>query len=361
MDEYVELMRELIRCRPVSGDPAAVNRANGILKSFLEARGLFCTLENTGDRTCLYAATRPGKVQDLLLNSHVDVVPAVSEAEYEPVEKDGWIYGRGTADCLGNTVCVAKILCNVKDHASAGAVFSSDEEIGGNSARVMVSQGYAARKACIVLDAWQDHRIITQHKGLLSIKISARGAGGHSSLPWGKPNPIDMLVDAYVRIRSLWNEADDPSAGTWRNSMAPCIIRSGVVDNQIPSEGELILNFRYLRDADFGKIVELVKSAGLEVTVLRSRAPLNTDENAPAVRLLKQTVEDVLGRPSGFSRVCGASDACHLKAMGVPVVIMGVNGTGYHAAGEKMELKTMDEMHRILVEYIERLGQLPCE
>ena len=76
MDEYIELMKELIRCRPVSADPAAVNRANGVLKSFLEARGIFCTLEQTGDRTCLYASTRPGKVPVLLLNSHVDVVPA---------------------------------------------------------------------------------------------------------------------------------------------------------------------------------------------------------------------------------------------------------------------------------------------
>lgn len=359
MDEYMELMKALIRCRPVSGDPAAVNKANGVLKSFLESHGLFCTLENTGDRTCLYASTRPGKVQDLLLNSHVDVVPAVSEEEYEPIEKnDGWIYGRGTADCEGNTACVAKILCAVKDHASVGAVFSSDEEIGGDSVRAMVKLGYRARKACIVLDAWQDHKIITRHKGLLSIRISAHGPGGHSSRPWGKANPIDMLVDAYVKIRSLWAESDDPSAGIWRNSMAPCIIRSGVVDNQIPTDGELVLNFRYLGDDDYEKIVELVKSSGLEVTILRTRDPLATDENAAAVQMLKQTIEDVLRRPSGFSKVCGASDGCHLKAIGVPVVIMGVNGINYHGEGEKMELKTLDELYRILTEYIGRLEKL---
>ena len=44
MNEYMDLLKALIRCRPVSGDPAAVNRSNGILKSFLESRGLFCTL-----------------------------------------------------------------------------------------------------------------------------------------------------------------------------------------------------------------------------------------------------------------------------------------------------------------------------
>lgn len=355
MDEYMELMKELIRCRPVSGDPSAVNKANGILKSFLEARGLFCTLEQTGDRTCLYASTRPGRTPALLLNSHVDVVPAVSEAEYETYEKDGWVYGRGTADCLGNTVCVAKVLCEVRDRADVGAIFSSDEEIGGETARIMVERGYGAGKMCIVLDAWQEHKIITQHKGLLSVKLSAHGEGGHSSLPWGKPNPIDILADAYIRIRALWTERDDPSLGSWRNSMAPCIFRSGVVDNQIPSEGELILNFRFLKDPDCEKILRMLRSVCPEVTVLRTRSPLATDENAPAVQLLKQTVEDVLGRPSGFSRVCGASDACHLKAIGVPVVIMGVNGTGYHGAGEKMEIKTMDELFRILTEYIARL------
>lgn len=355
MDEYIELMKELIRCRPVSADPAAVNRANGVLKSFLEARGILCTLEKTGDRTCLYASTRPGKVPALLLNSHVDVVPAVSEAEYEPYEKDGWLYGRGATDCLGNTVCVAKILCAVKDRADVGAVFSSDEEIGGSTARAMVELGYGAKKMCLVLDARSGDKIITRHKGLLNIKLTAHGEGGHASLPWGKPNPIDMLVDAYIKIRAMWAESDDPSLGTWRNSMAPCIFRSGLADNQIPADGELILNFRYLADSDYEKIVAMVKSACPEVTVTRSRSPLTTDENAPAVQLLKQTIEDVLKRPSGFTRVCGASDASHLKAIGVPVAIMGVNGTGYHGAGEKMELKTLDDLFGVVTEFIMRL------
>ena len=233
MNEFTELMKDLIRCRPASADAAAVDKATCVLKDFLESRGIYCVLEKINGRLCLYASTRPGKVQDLLLNSHVDVVPAASEDEYVPYEKDGWLYGRGAADCLGNTVCIARVLCAVKDSACTGAVFSSDEEIGGLTARAMVERGYGARHACIVLDAFMNHNIITKHKGMVSVKLSSHGSGGHSSLPQGRLNPIDKLVDAYIQLRKLWNEAN-PAAGTdWPNTMTPCIFSSGTVDKQL--------------------------------------------------------------------------------------------------------------------------------
>ena len=111
MSEYKELLYRLIECRPVTADVSAVNQAENVMRDFLESRGLYCTMEVIDGRQTLYASTRPGKVQDVLLNAHLDVVPANDENQFTPCEKDGWLYARGAGDCLGNAVCIARFLC----------------------------------------------------------------------------------------------------------------------------------------------------------------------------------------------------------------------------------------------------------
>ena len=95
MSEYKELLYRLIECRPVTADVSAVNQAENVMRDFLESRGLYCTMEVIDGRQTLYASTRPGKVQDVLLNAHLDVVPANDENQFTPCEKDGWLYARG--------------------------------------------------------------------------------------------------------------------------------------------------------------------------------------------------------------------------------------------------------------------------
>lgn len=54
-----------------------LDRGIGVLKAWLEARGVFCTIErNEAGTPALYAATTPGKVHDYLFVGHVDVIAA---------------------------------------------------------------------------------------------------------------------------------------------------------------------------------------------------------------------------------------------------------------------------------------------
>ncbi len=61
-------LKELVEIPSSSIDYPQVNRATRAMKAYLEARGLFCTVETDGaGRELLFAATKPGKVQDLSL------------------------------------------------------------------------------------------------------------------------------------------------------------------------------------------------------------------------------------------------------------------------------------------------------
>lgn len=255
MSEYKELLYRLIECRPVTADVSAVNKAENVMRDFLESRGLYCTMEVIDGRQTLYASTRPGKVQDVLLNAHLDVVPANDENQFTPCEKDGWLYARGAGDCLGNAVCIARFLCENRDAFHIGAVFTGDEETGGETTRGMVERGYGATKAALVLDHGGDYNITYAQKGILILKVTARSHGGHSSAPWAFRNPVDMLTDAYQKLRKEW--VNPVSEEDWRNSMAPCVIAGGDAENRIPDTAEMVLNFRYVADEDYQKIIIL--------------------------------------------------------------------------------------------------------
>mmetsp|Transcript_42413 Transcript_42413/g.98232 ORF Transcript_42413/g.98232 Transcript_42413/m.98232 type:complete len:439 (-) Transcript_42413:155-1471(-) len=141
----VELFREFLRIRSVSGDgPAGPYReAVAWLSRLCERVGLETSqVEPVAGKPVLIATwlgTDPS-LPCLLLNSHYDVVPALTEHwtvdPWSATIKDGRLYGRGTQDM--KSVCVQYLLAiermKVKGIVPTRTVhltFVPDEEIGG--------------------------------------------------------------------------------------------------------------------------------------------------------------------------------------------------------------------------------------
>ena len=82
MKEYIALLEDLIRCRPVSSNIPAVNNATMRMRDFLSAHGLYCTLEEAlraeYDCRAWYLSKRSYKVLhysiSLLLESYLKVL-----------------------------------------------------------------------------------------------------------------------------------------------------------------------------------------------------------------------------------------------------------------------------------------------
>ena len=355
--EHFELLRELSAMRPASADPAAVDLVQLRMKRFLEDNGIFCTLEAVEDRHLLFASTTGNKTPNILFNPHVDVVPATDPAtQYEIVERDGKIWGRGAADDLGNAICVAQTLIELNGSGvDAGAIFTGNEEVGGSTTDGMIKLGYGAGKMVVVADGNGGlSRITYAHKGVVILKLIARGQTGHSSRPWAFDNAIEKLMRGYLKLADSW---DNPkSIEDWRNTMAPCIVSGGKAENQIPGEASLIVNFRVTDAADIEKLPKLVaETTGLEVEFLRSSLPFNGDPQAPQLRLLAEILLKKSGKVPEFSKMTGATDARHLQKLGVPVAIIGCQGVGAHSACEYLESDAIDRMVPVFVELATRL------
>ena len=350
MNIPLDLLKKLIRCKPVSDRIDQVNAAESVMRNYLESKGLYCVTEQIDGRSVLYASTLPGKVQDFLLNAHLDVVPAPEEM-FEPVEKDGRLHARGSSDCLGNAVCIAEVLCRCAGKASVSAFFTADEEIGGSTTAAMVEKGYGARKMAIILDA-APYAIAHAQKGILNLTLRAHGKGGHSSEPWKLDNPIDRLVDGYVKLRDAWPAL--PADSHWGNTMAACILRAGSVSNQVPDTAEMLLNIRYISEEDGQRIPARIREiTGLEVISGMSSHPVVVEESHPMMQALKQAMERRFpGHPIEFIRMDGATDARHFVRLGVPIAILGTLGDGMHSSGEWVDLRNLQDYAELLTAFL---------
>ena len=347
MKEYLNLLDELIRLRPTSENIPAVNRVAETIRKFLEGRGLHCAMEELNGRKVLYASNVPGKTPDLLLNAHIDVVPAAYESQYEPEYKDGRIYARGAGDCLGNAVCIVKILCEAAPDLSIGAIFTTNEENGGTTTGHMVELGYAAKRAIIVMDHWHAYNICCAQKGILIVKLTAHGKGGHSSMPWIFDNPIDKLMDGYLRFRNSWT--NPTKEDSWHTSMAATVISGGLAENQIPDTAEMLLNFRYVQPEEREQLMQKLRDVtGLEVTLGRTCPPVAVSSDAPELKILRDTVQEIAGVTPGFDRMHGATDARWFASLNVPIAIYGIECAGAHSKVEWAKVDSIELMSRIV-------------
>ena len=343
ISEYLELIKTLVRVGAVSSEVAKVNRSQEIMAEFLAAHGVrHLTFEEFADgRKVLFAANRPGKVQEIILNAHLDVVPPVFEQQLEPVEKDGWLVGRGTGDDLGNAAICAAALIRLLDSArSVGVIFSADEEIGGNTTAGMVERGYRATGLAVVMDS-SPYVIDIAEKGILVLEVKAIGKSCHAAYPWLGENAADKLLEGYAKLREfLKTKRLATEDDQWHETFQLCQLKGSDAENQVPGEASLVLNVRYPDPARREAIVEEVRAAtGCQVTIQRECPPVYSDENSPVLqRMLRVMQECFPGKDVKFHRMNGATDARHMVGWKVPIACAGADHRNIHGGDEALRI-----------------------
>ena len=197
-DVDIARLKRLIEIPSVSSNIVEVNRAVDFLSGELGSDGLWCKVETMSDgRRVLFAANEDNRRPDVLLSAHIDVVPAMDRSQFIPRRENGRIYGRGASDCKEHVVLCARLMRELKGNVSVGAIFGSDEEIGGASTAFMLDKGYGASKLVIVLDSEQ-FAITTRQKGLARYVLEKTVPPTHSGMVKGvPPNALQELIRCY--------------------------------------------------------------------------------------------------------------------------------------------------------------------
>ena len=351
-------LKELVEIPSSSIDYPQVNRAMRAMKAYLEARGLFCTVETDDKgRELLFAATKPGKVQDYIFSAHLDVVPASYEGQYTFKNEDGRLSGRGVGDDKGGSLAVAQTLIALKGQdVSVGCIFGADEELGGFTTTWMVEEkGYRPRRMVIVVDSAYG-KIGYATKGQLMVRATLKGKGGHSSAPWKCEDLITQLSEAVVKIKAEWYRRHPLAGGPdhWSDVLTPTVVKSeGTALNRIPSEVWVNFNLRSVRPEAKDECLQLIREITKgEVEVVRYSPPCVSDGNDPYVQRLKKAMEAEFKVPVPLERMPFATDARCFVSCGVPVVNVGHDHGNSHAATEWADADSIDLVTRYLTQFI---------
>ncbi len=201
---------------------------------------------------------RFGPAPRLLLNAHIDTVPANRGYTAPPltlVERDGRLYGLGSADTKG---AIAAILDALAIRASAGrpaegvgVLFSGDEERGTTIVREFLASGRARGFERAIVCEPTGCKVGTRHRGIAAARATATSTGGHSSLADVLPAPIVALSRAAVALDAWGKEHRDAGPPGF---LGLCLnvagIDGGVAFNVVPTRATLTFSFRPWPGAD---------------------------------------------------------------------------------------------------------------
>ena len=177
------------------------------------------------------------------LSTHFDCVPPFFPGR----EERGLLFGRGSCDAKGilaAQVAAAERLRAGGEHRIA-LLFIVGEERGSDGARVANMQAPAGVRY-LVNGEPTDNRLGLATRGVLRVRLKARGRAAHSAFPELGESAIDKLLDALMVIRGI-HLPEDPLLGRTHYNVG--LIDGGVAPNVVSSQASAELLFRIVGDA----------------------------------------------------------------------------------------------------------------
>jgi carboxypeptidase PM20D1 len=386
--------------------------------------------ERVGRASLLYHW--PGKDASLapfLLTSHLDVVPTPDAAEWTHppfggVIADGFVWGRGALDDKGGVLATLEALERL---AGAGftpergifVAFGHDEEVSGEEGAAAISALLAGRGVRVWFSIDEGMTIIepgvtsftdiplavvgVAEKGYLTLRLTARAAGGHSSMP-PPSTAIGRLARAIVRLEERPLEArtqgvvaemleavaphtsglrrlvlswpglfgpliesqltSEPSTNAMvRTTTAVTMVEGGVKANVLPREASARVNFRLLpgdtSEAVIAHVREAIDDPEIEIvteTVNEASPVADTSSDAWALlsSVIREAAPEVVVVPG---LVVGATDTRHYARITengfrfLPIRIGADDPERVHGRDERVSV----ENHRFAIDFFERL------
>lgn len=289
----------------------------------------------------------------VILNGHLDVVAARAE-QYQPVVRNGRIYGRGSQDMKGACAVLMRLMCDLAalpDPPDVGFMFVTDEEIGGfHGTNYLLEQGW--RTGFFIAAEPTDLNICYAAKGMVRFDIILHGRPAHGSRPWEGVNPILLLRDG---LQALERRFPTPREAVWATTAVPTVVHGGDTLNRIPETVTLALDIRHVPEETPDEIEEAVRACFPEARVTRNSTggiPLMTDPDDLHLARLATSVERITGRQPAFYREHYGSDARFYSGAGIPAICFGPVGAGLHSDEEWVDIASLERLYLILRDFV---------
>lgn len=321
--------------------------------------------------------TKTQKGRSLILNGHIDVVPAGpldmwDSPPFEPRIADGWLYGRGGGDMkagLASNLFALDALTTCGLAPAADVFYQSvvEEECTGNGALACLARGYTA-DAALIPEPFAEH-LVTAQLGVIWFQVHLKGLPTHVAYAGSGANAIEAaipLINALHEMEHRWNAADrrpDDYAhldhalnlnvgkfmgGDWTSSVpawSTFDVRMGIFPGQsieaAKAEIEQVI-FDAARDNDFlrNSLPEIVYHGFHAEGYALSQD--SSAKAASAINALDQAHQSATGEALVREAITATTDARFFGLYAdTPALVYGPRAEAIHGFNERVELESM--------------------
>ncbi|NAN54046.1 acetylornithine deacetylase [Pseudomonas protegens] len=343
-----ELLARLVGFATVSRDSNL--ELIGFIRDYLASHGVHSELIYNPERTKanLFASIGPEDRGGVVLSGHTDVVPVDGQAwSVEPFvlsEREGRLYGRGTADMKG---FIASVLAAVPGltrrrlRLPVHLAFSYDEEVGCLGVRPMLErmQQRPHKPLLCLIGEPTELRPVLGHKGKLAMRCQVRGAACHSAYaPYGV-NAIEYAARLIGKLGEIGSrlaqpEHHDPRFDPPFSTVQTGTIQGGRALNIVPAECQFDFEVRtlpgydaqavvdqlqgYARDQMLPQMQAVQADTGIALQPLSAYPGLATAADSEAAELLA-----LLSGSREFGTVAFGTEGGLFHQAGIPTVVCG--------------------------------------
>ncbi len=308
---------------------------------------------------------------------HTDVVPTGPLDQWQsdpftPTLRDGYLYGRGTADMKGGIAAMVTaverfVMQHPKHPGSIAFLITSDEEGPSVNGTVKVVEHLEARHEtidwCLIGEPTcvktVGDTIKNGRRGSLTGKLTVHGTQGHVAYPHLALNPVHVSARAVAELcAEQWDQGNEffpPTTFQISN------VHAGTgADNVIPGDLEIVFNFRFSTELTPEKIKQRVSKIldkhtfKYDIEWRLSGQPFLTPKGA-LVDAVRGAIKEVIGIETDVSTSGGTSDGRFIAPTGAQVVELGVANATIHKLNECVRIADLDLLSDCYQKILERL------
>ncbi len=284
-------------------------------------------------------------------------------APFDPVEREGRLYGRGSQDMKGG---LASMIAAARSLAASGLAFGrlvvatvADEEYASIGAAAVVKRWYA--DGAVVLEP-TDLEVGVAHKGFSWVEVVTKGRAAHGSRPAEGRDAILGMGRVLAGLESLNRELQSrpPHPLVGNASLHASLIAGGRELSTYPDLCTLQIERRTISGesaetalSEVHQILERLTTEdpefGADAKSLFGQPPyeIPNDHDLPGILQSELVRHNRAAKSSGMTFW---TDAAILGQAGIPSVIFGPGGAGLHGLEEYVRIDEVLVCRDVLIE-----------
>ena len=352
---------------------------------YLRGHGIASELihDGTGTKANLYATLGSADGLGVALSGHTDVVPVDGQNwhsdPFTVVERDGRLYGRGTADMKS---FIATALALVPEFLARGLktpvhlAFSYDEEVGclgvHDIVRRLRERNMAPR--IVIVGEPTSMKVVDAHKGIRAFTTTVTGLEAHSAAAHAGVNAVMYAAELIAFLNRVAEEMKQ--RGDARGRFEPHyttvhvgLIRGGTALNIIPGQCAFSWEYRSLPGSEEEEILDRFESFAREEVLPRMAAvSAGADVRTQAIARVPPLLPEPGSEAESLALMLAESNETHAVSYGteagifqaaeIAAVVCGPgNMDQAHKPDEFIEIEQVERC----VSFLRRLMDRVCE